>query len=60
MLAKTAGVKHLVVLINKMDDPTVGWSEERLVLMSPKYFPLVNLSIELSCCLHWDHILAVV
>ncbi len=31
MLAKTAGVKHLVVLINKMDDPTVNWSEERYV-----------------------------
>lgn len=29
MLAKTAGVKHLVVLINKMDDPTVEWSEDR-------------------------------
>lgn len=29
MLAKTAGVKHMVVLINKMDDPTVLWSEER-------------------------------
>ena len=29
MLAKTAGVRHLVVLINKMDDPTVGWAEER-------------------------------
>ena len=29
MLAKTAGVKHLVVLINKMDDPTVSWDEER-------------------------------
>ena len=29
MLAKTAGVKHLVVLINKMDDPTVEWAEER-------------------------------
>lgn len=29
MLVKTAGVKHLVVLINKMDDPTVGWSVER-------------------------------
>jgi len=29
MLAKTAGVKHLVVLINKMDDPTVEWSQER-------------------------------
>ena len=29
MLAKTAGVKHLIVLINKMDDPTVQWSQER-------------------------------
>ncbi|XP_015260215.1 PREDICTED: eukaryotic peptide chain release factor GTP-binding subunit ERF3A-like [Cyprinodon variegatus] len=28
MLAKTAGVKHLIVLVNKMDDPTVGWSLE--------------------------------
>jgi len=29
MLVKTAGVKHLVILINKMDDPTVKWSKER-------------------------------
>lgn len=29
MLAKTAGVKHLVVLVNKMDDPTVNWDEAR-------------------------------
>ena len=29
MLAKTVGVKHLVILVNKMDDPTVCWSEER-------------------------------
>ena len=29
MLAKTAGVKHLVVLVNKMDDSTVNWAEER-------------------------------
>jgi len=29
MLVKTAGVKHLVVLINKMDDPTVRWDEKR-------------------------------
>ena len=31
MLAKTAGVKHLVVLVNKMGDPTVSqgfnWKE---------------------------------
>lgn len=32
MLAKTAGVKHLIVLVNKMDDPTVNWSLERCVL----------------------------
>ena len=31
MLVKTAGVKNLVVLINKMDDPTVNWDEERCV-----------------------------
>ena len=35
MLSKTAGVKHLVVLINKMDDPTVGWSEEKLARTCP-------------------------
>ena len=29
MLAKTAGVKHLIILINKMDDPTVFWDEQR-------------------------------
>jgi len=29
MLVKTAGVKHLVILINKMDDPTVGWDVKR-------------------------------
>ena len=32
MLVKTAGVKHLVVLINKMDDSTVEWEEERQVI----------------------------
>lgn len=29
LLVKTAGVKHLVVLINKMDDPTVNWDKAR-------------------------------
>lgn len=29
MLVKTAGVRHLVILVNKMDDPTVVWDEER-------------------------------
>lgn len=29
MLAKTQGVNKLIVVINKMDDPTVNWSKER-------------------------------
>nr|P23637.1 RecName: Full=Eukaryotic peptide chain release factor GTP-binding subunit; AltName: Full=ERF-3; Short=ERF3; AltName: Full=ERF2; AltName: Full=Omnipotent suppressor protein 2; AltName: Full=Polypeptide release factor 3; AltName: Full=Translation release factor 3 [Ogataea pini]CAA40231.1 EF-1alpha-like protein factor [Ogataea pini] len=29
ILAKTQGVNKLVVVINKMDDPTVNWSKER-------------------------------
>ena len=29
MLAKTLGVSYLVVVVNKMDDPTVNWSKER-------------------------------
>ena len=28
-LVKTAGITKLVVVVNKMDDPTVHWSEER-------------------------------
>ncbi|TPX35016.1 hypothetical protein SmJEL517_g02461 [Synchytrium microbalum] len=28
-LAKTVGVKRMIVVINKMDDPTVQWSQER-------------------------------
>ena len=30
-LAKTLGVSKLVVVVNKMDDPTVNWSKERYV-----------------------------
>ncbi|OTA34026.1 hypothetical protein BTJ68_05867 [Hortaea werneckii EXF-2000] len=29
VLAKTQGVNKLVVVVNKMDDPTVEWSEDR-------------------------------
>ncbi|GMF02409.1 unnamed protein product [[Candida] boidinii] len=29
ILAKTQGVNRLIVVINKMDDPTVGWSKDR-------------------------------
>lgn len=42
MLAKTAGVKHLMVLINKMDDPTVEWSEERYNECKDKILPYLR------------------
>jgi peptide chain release factor subunit 3 len=42
MLAKTAGVKHLIVLINKMDDPTVNWDEERYKQLTKNLFYLLN------------------
>lgn len=29
LLAKTAGVKRLILVVNKMDESTVQWSEER-------------------------------
>ena len=29
MLVKTAGVRHLIVVVNKMDDPTVLWDVNR-------------------------------
>ncbi|KAK2714153.1 hypothetical protein QYM36_008654 [Artemia franciscana] len=42
MLAKTAGVKHLMVLINKMDDPTVNWSEARYNECKEKLMPYLK------------------
>ncbi|KAG9510443.1 Eukaryotic peptide chain release factor GTP-binding subunit ERF3B [Fragariocoptes setiger] len=42
MLAKTAGVRYLAVLINKMDDPTVEWSEERFNECRDKLMPFLR------------------
>ncbi|XP_048760954.1 eukaryotic peptide chain release factor GTP-binding subunit ERF3A-like isoform X2 [Ostrea edulis] len=42
MLVKTAGVKHLIVVINKMDDPTVLWSEERYTECKEKLLPYLK------------------
>lgn len=42
MLARTAGVKHLVVLINKMDDPTVNWDVERYNECKEKLLPYLK------------------
>lgn len=42
MLVKTAGVKHMVVLINKMDDPTVGWDKARYDECKDKLIPYLK------------------
>ena len=42
MLAKTAGVQHLVVLVNKMDDPTVKWNEARYNECKDKLTPFLK------------------
>ncbi|KAL8595070.1 Eukaryotic peptide chain release factor GTP-binding subunit ERF3A [Nucella lapillus] len=42
MLVKTAGVRHLIVLINKMDDPTVNWDVERYNECRDKLLPYLK------------------
>ena len=42
VLSKTAGVKMLIVLINKMDDPTVEWSKDRFEECKDKLSPYLK------------------
>lgn len=42
MLVKTAGVQRLVVVVNKMDEPTVQWSEERYNEIISKLTPFLR------------------
>ncbi|KAF8702152.1 hypothetical protein HU200_033079 [Digitaria exilis] len=44
LLAKTLGVAKLVVVINKMDDPTVKWSKERYDEIEGKMLPFLKSS----------------
>ncbi|ESO07332.1 hypothetical protein HELRODRAFT_76588 [Helobdella robusta] len=42
MLVKTAGVRHLIILVNKMDDPTVEWDEARFNEIKDKLTPYLK------------------
>lgn len=42
MLAKTAGVRHLIILVNKMDDPTVEWDQKRYKEIESKLSPFLR------------------
>ncbi|KAI4350990.1 hypothetical protein L6164_005385 [Bauhinia variegata] len=43
-LAKTLGVAKLLVVVNKMDDPTVKWSKERYDEIEGKMIPFLKSS----------------
>ncbi|KAG9317663.1 P-loop containing nucleoside triphosphate hydrolase protein [Chiua virens] len=42
MLVKTVGVSKVVVVINKMDDPTVNWEESRYSEIKEKLIPFIK------------------
>lgn len=42
LLVKTAGVKYLIVLINKMDDSTVNWDPDRYNEIKDKLVPYLK------------------
>jgi peptide chain release factor subunit 3 len=44
MLVKTLGVKRLIVVINKMDDPSVEWAKERWDECLEKLSPFLRLT----------------
>jgi len=44
LLAKTLGVEKLVVTINKMDDPSVNWEQERYTEIVKKLTPFLKSS----------------
>ncbi|KAK4280727.1 hypothetical protein QN277_012309 [Acacia crassicarpa] len=43
-LAKTLGVSKLIVVVNKMDDPTVKWSKQRYDEIESKMIPFLKSS----------------
>jgi len=42
ILAKTFGVKYIIVVVNKMDDPTVGWDFNRFQYISDSIRSFLN------------------
>ncbi|CAF5090606.1 unnamed protein product, partial [Rotaria sp. Silwood1] len=43
ILVKTVGVRNLIVLVNKMDDPTVNWNEARYREIEGKLSPYLKM-----------------
>ncbi|KAI0494519.1 hypothetical protein KFK09_024657 [Dendrobium nobile] len=55
-LAKTLGVSKLVVVVNKMDEPTVNWAKERYDEIETKMIPFLKSSgyNARKVCSWWD------
>ena len=54
MLVKTAGVSKVIIVINKMDDPTVVWAQERFKEIKDKLAPFVrSAGFNLQHDVHW-------
>lgn len=53
-LAKSLGVKSLIIAVNKMDEPTVKWSKERFNEIKESLSPfLANCGFDLETEVHW-------
>ena len=46
LIAKTAGVRYVIIVINKMDDPTVQWSHDRYNLITQKLDAFIASEIQ--------------
>ena len=44
MLVKTTGVARLIIVVNKMDDPTVNWEKERFDEVQTRLSPFIKQS----------------
>ena len=54
MLARSLGVSKLVVIINKMDDESVDWSEKRFLEIKESLIPYLTKEIGYSLeSIHW-------
>ena len=45
LIAKTAGVRYVVIVVNKMDDPTVKWDKKRYDFIVEKLTPFIKTEI---------------
>nr|GMC69907.1 eukaryotic peptide chain release factor GTP-binding subunit ERF3A isoform X3 [Ipomoea batatas] len=51
-LAKTLGVTKLLIVVNKMDEPTVNWSKERCFFVECLSVFILKLFFFFSHCLY--------